>query len=169
MEKTMSDEAEKAKQGGGGSKLLLVLVILNGLAIAGAGAAIFFALSARSATQAPNDKEAVAPAAPPTTIAGIGPTMVFDTFVVNLDEPEGNRYLKLQITIELTADAAKAVLESEMPKIRDTLIAFLSNQRMADVRGAAGKERVREGIHERILAMAPGAIRQVFLTDFVVQ
>ncbi len=40
---------------------------------------------------------------------------------------------------------------------------------MEDVRGAPGKQRIKQGAQERIGSLAPGSVRQVYITDFVVQ
>jgi flagellar FliL protein len=98
-----------------------------------------------------------------------GPRVPLETFVVNLDEPGGNRYLKLQITIELQREEARAPFNDDMARVRDGLIAYLSSQRLDDIRGSEGKLRVKQGLQERLTELTPGLVRSVFLTDFVIQ
>ena len=163
-----------------GNKAIIILAAVNVLALAGAGVAISIALNAKSTAAVSDDGEAeetekkdekkeekkselVVPPGQP------GPVMDLETFVVNLDEPQGNRYLKLKISLELAGEPARAYIEARVPRIRDALIAFLSSLQYQAVRGAQGKTLVKDGVHERIAEIAPAMVTQVFITDFVVQ
>lgn len=180
-------EVEEVPKSGGGNKMILILAAVNVLALAGAGAAMYVALTNKPAPAEAksDDKEANADkgagdkaAAEGKKAEGIelaippgqpGPLMDMDPFVVNLDETGSNRYLKIKFSLELAGEPARPYLEARMARIRDKMIAYLSSLNFDAVRGQQGKTLVRDGVHERIAEIAPGMVTHVFITDFVVQ
>jgi len=181
----MSDEEKTTEEKSGGpGKMVLIMFLVNALAMLGAGAALFFVLQAKPAQaeteemtepkvtdNTKSEEEGSAEVDPKMVIPPDtpGPTMDLDTFVVNLDEAQGNRYVKMSLTLELVGEPARGYISGRMPRIRDALIAFLSSLSNEDVRGALGKKRVKEGVHERIAEIAPSMVQRVFITDFVIQ
>ena len=184
---TTSPELEEAPKGGGNNKMIMILAAINVLALGGAGAAMYVALSQKPAAVEPaaDDKNSADKAGTEKNADGTekkgaeielaippgqpGPLMELDPFVVNLDEVGSNRYLKIKFSLELAGEPARPYLEARMARIRDKMIAYLSSLNFDAVRGQQGKTLVRDGVHERIAEIAPGMVTQVFITDFVVQ
>ena len=91
-------------------------------------------------------------------------------FIVNLADPGVPRYLKVSIKLELDDDNAVTRLNDRIPQIRDSLLLLLSSQKSEKMRGIKGKLRLKDQIFERVsVIIGEGAVRSVFLTDFVVQ
>jgi flagellar FliL protein len=110
----------------------------------------------------------------------LGPIVILDPFVVNLNEAGRARYLKLSIELELQSQTNQPVnaplppindeLEQRKPQIRHTLITYLSSLRVQDTKGPAAKLEICEDIRRRINNLVKtGAIKNVYLTDFVVK
>jgi len=92
-----------------------------------------------------------------------------DPFIVNLFDPKSVRYLKVTLQLEL-AGITKEEVDTQAPKIRDSLIILISSKKMEEVASMEGKLRLREEILFRInRILGEGKTREVYFTDFVVQ
>lgn len=90
------------------------------------------------------------------------------TFVVNLSDPSGRRYLKLNM--ELEVKGAPEPVQAAMPKIRDALIMLLSSKSADELAGVEGKITLRKDVADRInQVLGKPAILRVYFTDFVIQ
>ncbi|MCK5421691.1 MAG: flagellar basal body-associated FliL family protein, partial [Deltaproteobacteria bacterium] len=56
----------------------------------------------------------------------LGPTFPLDVFIVNLAGTSGERYLKVNLELELKESSLAAELEKRSPQIRDTILLLLS-------------------------------------------
>jgi len=94
----------------------------------------------------------------------LGPTFPLDVFIVNLAGTSGERYLKVNLELELKESSLAAELEKRSPQIRD------SGKTFEDVATFKGKTRIRNEITARLNAfLEPGSIKKVYFTEFVVQ
>lgn len=92
-----------------------------------------------------------------------------DPFIVNLFDPKSVRYLKVTLQLEL-ADIKKEEVDTQVPKIRDSLIILISSKKLEEVASMEGKLRLREEILFRInRILGEGKTREIYFTDFVVQ
>jgi flagellar FliL protein len=144
----------------------LVVIGLVANTLVGAGA-LALALTGRSAAKeaehAAAKREAAAPGA-------VGPQVKLEPFVVNLNDPEGSRYLKLTTELELSGPEAQAELNVRMAQVRDALLIHLSGQTYDGVRGEEGKKALRDGLHARIEGiLGARTVKGLYFTEFVVQ
>lgn len=88
---------------------------------------------------------------------------------VNLADPNGRRYLKLGMEVEVNSDVA-AQLKAQNAKIRDAIIMLLAGKTYGEVASPDGKVLLKAEIAARLNQIL-GAQRvvRVYLTDFVVQ
>lgn len=88
---------------------------------------------------------------------------------VNLADPNGRRYLKLGMEVEVNADVANE-LKSQNARIRDAIIMLLAGKTYGDIASPDGKVLLKAEIAARLNQIL-GAQRvvRVYLTDFVVQ
>ena len=101
---------------------------------------------------------------------GIGTLVKLDIFIVNLNEPGGNRYLKVGLELELKDSAAQAAVERLKPLLRHQTIAYLSNLTYAQTQGLVAKERIRLDLLSRINgALEEPGIRSVYFNEFLIQ
>ncbi len=88
---------------------------------------------------------------------------------VNLADPNGRRYLKLGMEVEVNSDVADE-LKAQNARIRDAVIMLLAGKTYGDVASPDGKVLLKAEIAARLNQIL-GAQRvvRVYLTDFVVQ
>lgn len=144
------------------SKTMLFIVI-GIVLLAAAGGAWFF--MGQKAT--PAQAEKAAPPAAPVFV-------VLDTFTVNLQGDDDDRYLQTQFTLQV-ADAAQAdVVKLFMPQIRSRLLTLLSSKKSEELKTPEGKKKLAEEIMAQVrlpfaAKSAPQQVSDVFFTSFVIQ
>jgi len=93
-----------------------------------------------------------------------------DSLIVNLNEMDTTRYLKVELQLSYKGAEIQDELEARNAQIRDLCIGILSSKSYSDVEGATGKQRLKEelifGINE---ILTSGQIDQIYFTNFVVQ
>jgi flagellar protein FliL len=153
------------------SKKPLLFIVLGAVLLLGNGAAAFFFMS-----QGSGEAEAAPVAAEPEAELAFdpgaepGPMMPLEHFVLNLDEPEHARYLRVAVNLELENDEATAIVQARMPRLRDRYISHLSSQSVAGLSSIEDKDRLREELLEIARSMSgPRAIRAVYFTEFIIQ
>lgn len=92
------------------------------------------------------------------------------TFLVNLADPLGRRYLKLTMDVEVEGEKTKTLLESEMPKVRDAIILLLSSKTYADLSSLENKQLLKmEIVNQLNLILETSKILRVYFTEMVIQ
>lgn len=158
---------EKARKGGLPLIPLILAIVIGGGAIAGGGYfawSKFFASSPKGPGKGP---EAGATAGEAANIGVIEP---LETFIVNLADNGGKRFLKVGINLELSDPGLGEEVKNKLPVIRDAILVLLSNKSYADIGDARGKSLLREEILARINPfLKEGRIKKVYFSEFVVQ
>ncbi|MBF0322372.1 MAG: flagellar basal body-associated FliL family protein [Magnetococcales bacterium] len=163
----------------------------------GAGGGYFFG----SKTVTTEVKEAVQKEPHPEKTAKspnemVGDIYKMEPFVVNLNEPRGNRYLKTTIQLEmgqsvpakgedgkekpeepakegekgLKSTPLKEELDKRQPQIRDIILQLLTSKGTQELQAYDGKFKLREEILARLNAiLSNGQITSVYFTEFVIQ
>jgi len=99
-----------------------------------------------------------------------GPTLALDPFVVNLNEPNSSRYLRVVLELELANAKAQEIVVAGKPLLRDELLRYLSGLTVADTQGEVAKQKIQDTLKARIdKAFGPDKVRRLFFADFVVQ
>jgi flagellar FliL protein len=169
--KAQASEKEGKKKGG---KLKLIIVLLLVLANLGGGgfAAWKFYLEPKMAGEshaeepAKGEEQATAEAAPVSE----GQLVTLDSFVVNLADPMGRRYLKTTMDVEVADASAAAELTAAMPKVKDTMLLLLSSKSFEEISSMDRKIELKNQIVERLnQILGRGKVRNVYFTEFVVQ
>jgi flagellar FliL protein len=173
--KDAKDEASEPKKGKG--KLVMIVAIV--VVLVGGGVGAFFALgkSSKSEEAGAEGEEhgdgggehgegggehgaegaALAPAVLP-----------LETFIVNL-QVKGS-FLRTTIQLEFAEPELPHTVESDVPKIKDSIIKILSNKSSAELLTSEGKEKarseIRDGVNE---VLGSEDVTQVFFTEFIIQ
>lgn len=138
--------------------------ILAGLA-AGAFAVVLFVVRPMFPPPAAGDVK-IKPAA-----HKFGRVVALDSVVVNVAQTEGRRYLKATVHIEVPEEE-KVVkeVESRRPQLLDLIVATLTKKTLSEVTAPEALDKLRGEVLERVSqALGPDRVRQVFITEFVVQ
>ena len=92
------------------------------------------------------------------------------TFLVNLADPLGRRYLKLTVDVEVEGEETKELIEKEMPKVRDSIILLLSSKTYADLSSLENKQLLKmEIVNQLNLILETSKILRVYFTEMVIQ
>jgi flagellar FliL protein len=100
----------------------------------------------------------------------LGPIYPLDTFIVNLADKGGKRYLRITIDLELDGKELESEITKRLPQVRDSILTILPTKRFEDISSAKGKTALRDQMLERINGMlARGQITNIYFKEFVVQ
>lgn len=187
-------QAEKPKKKRRVKRLIIILAILL-MTLSGAGLGAYWWLFLREPGAAVTGENAPTPAATaaapesqPASTGGqqddlksarierqsdlprsTGMVLPLPPVTVNLADPNGRRYLKLGMEVEVNADVANE-LKAQNARIRDAIIMLLAGKTYGEVASPDGKVLLKAEIAARLNQIL-GAQRvvRVYLTDFVVQ
>ena len=94
----------------------------------------------------------------------------WDTFLVNLSDPGGKRYLKVTIKAELDSHEAEAEFAAKNMALRDATLMLLSSKAFEDIAGARGKAALKEAIVSQAnKIMQHGQVKNIYFTEFLIQ
>jgi len=100
----------------------------------------------------------------------LGSMYPLPSFVVNLADKGGSRFIKISLQLEMSDILVSEELGNRLPQIQDQVITVLSSKSMADVSNVDGKFKLKTEIMERInQLLVSGSISNIFYTEFVVQ
>ena len=152
---------EHEKKGGSGFGVKAVIIFLLLILAAGGG---FFGWKFYESRIAEFEKKNEEPA------VNIGALWSLGSMIVNLLDNEGERYLKVNIQIELSSPECTGELDLLRPKIMDGILDLLSSKSYKEIVGFEGKQRLRDEISLRMNNyLSKGRITHVYFTEFVVQ
>jgi len=170
-------ENEEVKPSGGGGKLVTILVLLNTVLILAGGAYMLFfkkepqvqVIDKEAEKKKEEKKHEETDEDDPKEF---GDTAEYKGIVVNLNEPGGNRMLKVSLVFEFKAKnkKLKEALKKREAQIRSEIIMYLSGLSYVQTTGSANKEIILKTIKKKVNnILAEGKIRKVFFKEFVVQ
>lgn len=155
------EEAPKKK-----SKFLFIILGVLILALGGGGFFVYSKFFAPNYAIEGNEEaeEQVNP------LENIGDMYQLEQFIVNLSHPQGKRYLKLKVELELESAKAVEMATKASPKLRDVVIMMLTSMTFEEVMTPEGKIRIRDELLERFnQVIRPERIKNIYFTEFVVQ
>lgn len=104
------------------------------------------------------------------SLAKVGILFPLNTFTVNLMSSGGQRYLKTQMSLELSNKDLAIELNAKKAVIRDKIIGVLSSKTFQEISTTKGKNRLSQQIINVLNPMlSDGAIQNVFFTQFIIQ
>jgi len=157
--KENNETLEKKGKSGFGIKVIILIIAL--IFAAGGG---FFGWKMYASRMAALEQKQEEPAVKIGTLWSLGP------MIVNLLDNEGERYLKVNIEIELSSSECATELDLLRPKIMDGILDLLSSKSYKEIVGFEGKQHLRDEISMRVNNyLSRGRIVHVYFTEFVVQ
>jgi flagellar FliL protein len=167
----MADEEGQESGGKSGGGLLRIIILVVPALLIGVGGGYFLGSSLTKKhyeDKANMDPQAVETPKDPMQL--VGEMVKLETFLVNLNEPKGNRYLKASIQLEIADDKIKSELDRRQAQVRDIILQLLSSKNTQELQASDGKFRLREELLSRINALlVNGAVSKVYFTEFVIQ
>ena len=166
MSDAANDEAEVPRK-----KPVLLIVIAANVLLGGGAAAFFFLRGGGEHAKAAEHGEAKAEHALPDAKPGaIGPIVEMKPILVNLNEPEGTRYLKATIAVQLASEKLEPEVKKREAVIQDHFLRTLSDLTFRQTMGNKNKLAIKQKLLERFNdAMGTEAGTAIHFTQFVVQ
>ena len=166
------EELEGAEAPGGKKKMGMIIGIIVGLMILGGGGyyAYINFFKEKPAEEKPADGEEAKEAAPVEKDVNLGLMFPLDPFVVNLAGSEGNRFLKVTISLELSTPEVNLELKENIQKITDSILVLLSSKAFEDVYSVEGKFKLKDEMTTRVNRfLVVGHVKDAYFTEFIIQ
>jgi flagellar protein FliL len=92
------------------------------------------------------------------------------SFLVNLSDPGGKRYLKVTMQFEVTGQKVNEEVNKRIVEMRDMIIMLLSSKEYNEIGSVTGKLSLKRELITRMNKMLrEGQVKEVYFTDFLVQ
>lgn len=158
-------QESQPKKKSGKLKWILMLVIL--LLLGGGGYFAYTKFFASSDDTATSEEQAGKQADKGPQDAKL---VTLPTFLVNLADPLGRRYLKLTMDVEVEGEKTVEKLNENMAKVRDAVILLLSSKTYADLSTLENKQLLKmEIVNQLNLILETSNILRVYFTEMVIQ
>jgi flagellar FliL protein len=153
------------------NKILVLLVGVMMLLMLGLGGGLFMMWNQLSSLNAKSNANAnVQPDQEAVLEHPLGPIFSLETFIVNLADKGGNRYLRVTMDLELGNPELEGEIDKRLPQVRDSVLMILPTKRFEDISTVQGKTALRDEILDTINGyLAQGKITNIFFKEFVVQ
>ena len=93
-----------------------------------------------------------------------------DPFIVNLADPNQQRYLKIRISLESKEIIVNEEYEKRLPQLRDMILTLLSSKSYKDISDSEGKNKLREEITSKLNQLLSNfQVKAVYFTEFMIQ
>ena len=170
-ENGLDEERQDREESGKKKKLPLKLVILFTIGLFLIGGGVFVWKGGLLNKSIGNEGKAIAAkTATSTDKMDIGPIFSMDTFIVNLVDPHGKKYLKLRLELELSVEELRMEVDRRMPQFKDTILTLLSSKTYEDVSSLEGKLQLRAEMMSMLNQyLKSGSITSIYFTEFIVQ
>ena len=100
----------------------------------------------------------------------LGTLFPLDTFIVNLADEGGKRYLRVTMNLELSNETVEDELTTRLPQMRDSILMVLPSKRFADISTMEGKISLRKEIIANLNDLfGRQIISNIYFTEFVIQ
>ncbi len=152
------------------NKILILLVAFLFIIMIGLTGGLFMIWSKLSPAQAQVDNSTATNGNGQQVQQPLGTLFSLETFIVNLADEGGKRYLRVTMDLELSDGTIEGELKQRLPQVRDSILMVLPSKRYADIRTMEGKV----GLRNEIIANLNGlfgreSITSIYFTEFVIQ
>lgn len=151
-------------------KGLIILVVSFLIVVMGVGAGLFVLWDKISGTVPETVEGAEEVAEKEDGKVKIKALLSLDTFVVNLADPGGKRYLRISTVLEIDDQDFVEHAKKKVPQIRDRILMILPAKKFKDVRTASGKEALKKEIVAQLnLLLDKCKVTNLYFQEFVIQ
>jgi len=144
------------------SKKKLIIFIVVVMVVIAVGAVYFFSSKA--------EKEPEAEKVPENNSEAIRSVYSLDTFIVNLADKGGRRFLRITMDLELKDESFAGEIDKRLSQIRDSILMILPTKRFEDINGVEGKIALRDEIIIKLNSFLKNVIiTNIYFVEFVIQ
>ena len=154
------------------SKKVIILIAVAAVLLFGIMGAGFFVIWNKVSNMAPTGEAVAEQTAEVETEAKptIGPIYSLESFIVNLNEPGGKRYLRVTMDLELSADVVADEITKRLPQVRNSMLMILPSKKFEEISTVEGKNALRDEIVVTLNEfLQTGTVTNLYFTEFVVQ
>lgn len=176
LDDELEENSEGSKSSGGGFKKGIIIVALQAVVTYFLATMVIVPMLVNKAGA--SDKQAAtgdsttieADAPTDSSFANVGPIFNVEDIIVNPAESEGERYVVLNMGLELTNEDAQSEVEKRVPLIRDVAIQILSSVPVDSLDGAENKLKLKKRFTQEIKkVLPPNTLRRIYFTSFIIQ
>ncbi|MCL6484197.1 flagellar basal body-associated protein FliL [Janthinobacterium lividum] len=159
----------------GASKKKLLIIVLAAVLLAGGigGGAAWYFLHGKAdkeeeaAPSKKKQKHAASKAGPPVFVP-------IDSFTVNLQPENGEQYLQIAFTLQVSSPEEMDLIKVNMPKVRSRLLLLLSGKKASELNTVEGKQQLAAEIINQVNQPFEGKgpeqdVTDVLFTAFIIQ
>jgi flagellar FliL protein len=93
-----------------------------------------------------------------------------DTFIVNLADKGGRRFLRVTMDLELKDESLAGEIDKRLSQIRDSILMIIPTKRFEDINRVEGKIALSDEIMTKLNSfLKDGSITNIYFVDFVIQ
>ncbi len=93
-----------------------------------------------------------------------------DTFIVNLADKGGRRFLRVTMDLELKDESLAEQIDKRLSRIRDSILMIIPTNRFEDINSVEGKIALRDEIMTKLNSfLKDGSITNIYFVEFVIQ
>lgn len=90
-------------------------------------------------------------------------------FVTDLADQDRLRYIDVTVSVAMKDAPALELAKKSEPQIRDIILTHIRTQVSSDLMGAAGKEKLADGLQKGLSELLKDQLKKVYITDLVIQ
>jgi flagellar protein FliL len=151
-------------------KGLMILVVCFVIIALGVGAGLYMMWGKVSGAAPESGKGTEEVAEKEEAKVKIKALLSMETFVVNLADPGGKRYLRMTLAIELDDKDFVAEAKEAVPRMRDRVLLILPAKMFKVIRTSSGKDALRKEIIDQLNPLLKKCkITNLYFQEFVIQ
>jgi len=152
------------------NKVLIIVALVFVLLLGMMGTGFFFMWNKMNSANARTADAGETGALSAEEPVKIGPIHPLDTFIVNLADEGGTRYLRVTMNLELKDKDAVALVQERLPMIRNGVLMLLPAKKYVDISTVEGKDALRDELVTKLNSfLKPDSVANIYFTEFVVQ
>ena len=146
------------------TRKMLVLFIIIPLIFVSVGAVSFVVWNKTSFFSSQTEK------VPENNSEVISSVYSLDTFIVNLADKGGRRFLRVTMDLELKDESLSGEIDKRLSQIRDSILMIIPTKRFEDINSVEGKIALSDEIMTKLNSLLKdGSITNIYFVDFVIQ
>jgi len=144
------------------SKKKLIIFIIAVIVVIAVGAVYFFSPKAEKEPESEKVSE--------NNSEVIRSVYSLDTFIVNLADKDGKRFLRITMDLELKDESFAEEIDKRLSQIRDSILMILPTKRFEDINNVEGKIALRDEIIIKLNSFLKDVIiTNIYFVEFVIQ
>jgi len=160
-----SEEAAAAAPATSSKKKLIIIIAAALVLLGGGGGAAWYFMHQK--TDHKKEVKHEEPAKAPVFVT-------LETFTVNLQPDPDEKFLQLDLSMQVASPEAAELLKTQMPAVRNRLLMLLTSKTATDISSMEGKKQLSDEIVAEVKKpfsadAKPQEVTGVFFTSFVIQ